>query len=175
MSSRFTQPWWQPPSTQHDFSTAQLSQSELARIGVTSHTIEPQLNDWLEQYHHVDAYNAFATITNQHTSPIHDIPEVQHINDTPSITPDVFTDGAFNFPRTPRLALSNAGIWWPGRTGELDDNEVAFTHYQRRTEGIEAYAALHGASTSSARPELLALILAMLAPRAMHVAIDNLS
>eukprot|EP00973_Karenia_brevis_P005094 699728-Karenia_brevis.AAC.1 len=103
------------------------------------------------------------------------MPEVQFIHVTPSNTPDVFSDGALNYPRVPRLALSNAGVWWPSRKSALTDQEIVFAHHNIRREGIEAFAALHGASTSSARPELLAMILAMLAPEAMHIAIDNLS
>eukprot|EP00973_Karenia_brevis_P007575 1026279-Karenia_brevis.AAC.1 len=40
---------------------------------------------------------------------------------------------------------------------------------------MQTYAPLRGPSTSSTRPELLALILATLAPRAIHMGIDNLT
>eukprot|EP00973_Karenia_brevis_P019403 2660519-Karenia_brevis.AAC.1 len=51
--------------------------------------------------------------------------------------------------------------------------EKDYAHHHDCRDGKETFVALHGESTSSTRPELLAMILAMMAPIPMHIAIDN--
>eukprot|EP00973_Karenia_brevis_P069992 9731113-Karenia_brevis.AAC.1 len=71
--------------------------------------------------------------------------------------------------------MSNAAVWWPQRQDIPTDAEQQYSLHNLTDGGLEIYTALHGPSTSSARPELLAVILALLAPRAAHLGVDNLA
>eukprot|EP00973_Karenia_brevis_P090814 12404411-Karenia_brevis.AAC.1 len=174
MSSDFDQPWWQPTSI--PFSPpARLSQSEGQKIGITGHQIDIQVQGWVKQHVHLDAYKAFAIMSNQNLPPTYDIPFVDRVDDTPGNDVDVFSDGALNQPTCPFFAVSNSAVWWPGRRDEPEATEYTHTVHKIADDGLETYTSLMGASTSSARPELLAVILAMLAPRAIHLGVDNLS
>eukprot|EP00973_Karenia_brevis_P002660 362402-Karenia_brevis.AAC.1 len=63
----------------------------------------------------MDAYQALASMTKHEDPLIYDIPDVDHIDDVPSETTSVFSDGALNLPSCPAFALSNSAVWWPDR------------------------------------------------------------
>eukprot|EP00973_Karenia_brevis_P026108 3603379-Karenia_brevis.AAC.1 len=73
----------------------------------------------------------------------------------PANTPNVFSDGALNFPECSTRALSNAAVWWPGRGDAPRESEYSYSDHNMTSSGVEVFGPLHGPSTSSSRPELL--------------------
>ena len=98
---------------------------------------------------------------------------------------NVYSDGSWMTPTKRFLSLGGAGIWWPGRTlnRENDDNdlyymplsdaeyEIAF--HKQEADGLTLYTKMGGYSGSSTRTELGAGIVAMAAHGPIHLASDS--
>eukprot|EP00973_Karenia_brevis_P040786 5645412-Karenia_brevis.AAC.1 len=108
MTSQFDQPWWPFGDDGDESIIAQMAQKDKMEIGVTARTLPTQIQDWVKGYAHLDAYQAFASMTNQDQPVTYDIPDVDFIDAEPSEVPNVFSDGALKLPTCPAFALSNS-------------------------------------------------------------------
>ena len=104
---------------------------------------------------------------------------MKYIDERAPAEPNVFTDGAMSNPSCQLWSLLGVGIWWPGRKyidHELSHQELKYSSGNKETnEGVQLWACMKGYRGSSTRAEIAAIILAMMTPRAIHVATDSSS
>eukprot|EP00973_Karenia_brevis_P048808 6769866-Karenia_brevis.AAC.1 len=96
-----------------------------------------QLHSWAQEHKHVNAYQAFASMTSQHSPPSYEVPEVAPVSGIPNNDVDVFSDGALNYPTCPFFALSNSAVWWPARADEPTNVEMEYTSHKLVHDGLE--------------------------------------
>eukprot|EP00973_Karenia_brevis_P007177 973215-Karenia_brevis.AAC.1 len=97
------------------------------------------------------------------------------IDAAPPEVPNVYTDGGLTHPDMPIIGLATAGIWWPDRTSSASELEQEFGRVQKTPKGLEIMTRIAGLGLSSARSELLGLIMGSLSPSPAHIALDNAS
>ena len=72
----------------------------------------------------------------------------------------------------PAFGLPTAGVWWPGRTLALSDNEYCYALDETASNGRKLMAKLAGYAASSTRDESLGVVLLSFAPLPVHGGID---
>eukprot|EP00973_Karenia_brevis_P010189 1379048-Karenia_brevis.AAC.1 len=97
----------------------------------------------------------------------------------PPARPNVYSDGGCTAPTIPMFSLITAGIWWSGRK---DDEHTTFTAGEREftlghfsSAGLDMMASAGGLYGSSARAELLGVVIASFGPSPFCLALDNLA
>eukprot|EP00973_Karenia_brevis_P010497 1424986-Karenia_brevis.AAC.1 len=68
MSANLDQPWWQPAGTPFD-PNPQIPRSKQPQYGITGQQLDTQLQAWVKQHVHLNAYQAFAKMTKQDQVP----------------------------------------------------------------------------------------------------------
>ena len=97
---------------------------------------------------------------------------------------NVYTDGSWLFPLKQFLGLGGAGVWWPKRTidreEELDnkylplsDAEKELALHEQGQDGLRVYTEIGGYAGSSTRTELAAGIIAISAHGPIHIGSDS--
>eukprot|EP00973_Karenia_brevis_P007372 996976-Karenia_brevis.AAC.1 len=152
-------PWWTdhftPPQAvlPMSFAVKQL-------VGIDdSYASDSDFCNWLRPYSKFDASLAFLVINgigNDVCTP--DMPP--SVQGTPGETPDVFSDGSLSNAARPCYGLASAGVWCPDRTSPPCDLEMTYAVSAAREKGVGLYAKIDGYIASSARSELLGLIVA---------------
>eukprot|EP00973_Karenia_brevis_P053589 7446718-Karenia_brevis.AAC.1 len=92
--------------------------------------------EWLQQYAHMDAEQAFLVINGAEDVFQHP-PLPQPVAECAPTDIDAWSDGSFTMPDTPLYGLMTAAVWWPMRTSEISDLEYMYTHTKRIDSGIE--------------------------------------
>ena len=72
------------------------------------------------------------------------------------------------------MAFGGVGVWWPDRKQEqLTSDEKRIAAYKEQEGGLLLWCPFTASLNSSTRCELAAAIIAILAPQAVNIAIDN--
>ena len=102
---------------------------------------------------------------------------------------NVYTDGSWINPMKQYLGLGGAGVWWPGRTLDnnnqqmqdasywkhlpISDSENQMCYWEQQPKGVALYTKVGGYSGSSTRTEVAAGIIAILADGPIHIGTDS--
>ena len=88
-------------------------------------------------------------------------------------TPNAYTDGSMLNPKGLHWAVGGVGVWWPARTKEPTEDEVAYAHCDNKDGGLMLWNIFNTLKNSSTRCEIGATLLGMLPPWAVNLGVDN--
>ena len=92
--------------------------------------------------------------------------------------PNVYTNGSLKNGKVVNCQIGGFGVWWPGRRGDVvprSKNETKFMHAEQEEEGLMQWGLLNSLRNSSARCEIGAIMMAMLADKVVHIASDSMA
>ena len=105
-------------------------------------------------------------------------PIVPPVEGWPADEPDVFTDGYLTGSTWLPMAFAGAGLWLSPECDVPSWQEESlihdFAHFEHHRPEL-MWAPVHGQESSSSRSELMALTLALLIPRPIHIALDSMT
>ena len=88
--------------------------------------------------------------------------------------PNAYSDGSLKNTKGYFWQLGGAGVWWPNRVeSEVTQEEMKIAEYKETEGGVMLWCSFNASLNSSTRCELAAAIIAMLAPRPVHIGIHN--
>ena len=118
---------------------------------------------WLQPHRHLDAITAFRKISGEGT--ILDDPALpQAVQGPLSDSPNAFSDGSFASPTLSAFGLASAAVWYPQRAHNVTDLERLHSMHCYDVAGqygVVIFGYLDGYKSSSARIELVGLILSL--------------
>ena len=104
-------------------------------------------------------------------------PRVSAVTGDAPDEPNVFTDGSLWHARCGYGGYAGCATVWPHRGGQVSECECQFTDFDEcsdaPTDCVVTGVRLHGPPLGSARSEIMAVIVAMLSPYAVHAMSDS--